>query len=340
MEVRYVAVYKLTGVSTLPGDGDVDLVDLPELDARALLTVNPDSYCFHIDRFSALLREIMNGILGQTEGADLSSRLADQQQQVQKNRRKKFGAGVFLVIEGKAEITEPDFRVRRDLNEIAFCFDGYAKDEVHGSLRSVVSGVLAVCGLGIPAKKDFSVKYVGDVSYLYESETDKAVYSITERAGSIVASLSGPLEDETVHFVGAHAKTLCTDKLLSKIANLYIQSFETQTDTLRSFIVAWAALEIFVNSQFKARYEETWVKTLEKRGSPTTQDFSPNPTGKFIVIASILNEDGAETDVADFKQLKCTRDKLFHGSEVPVLPVEQAQNLLRKYLRLHLERMT
>jgi len=58
---------------------------------------------------------------------------------------------------------------------------------------------------------------------------------------------------------------------------------------------------------------------------------------KFVVIASLLDENPAEKDILEFKRLKNVRDNFFHGEKAAALPVEQAQNLLRKYLTLHLE---
>jgi hypothetical protein len=61
-------------------------------------------------------------------------------------------------------------------------------------------------------------------------------------------------------------------------------------------------------------------------------------TDKFLVIASILDSDAAERDMSDFNRLKSVRDSLFHASEGATsrYPVEETQNLLMKYLDLHL----
>jgi hypothetical protein len=62
-----------------------------------------------------------------------------------------------------------------------------------------------------------------------------------------------------------------------------------------------------------------------------------NIRDKFVVVASALDEIGADQDIESFKQIKDVRDGLhdmrFLSSE---LPVDVTQNLLRKYLRLHL----
>ena len=59
---------------------------------------------------------------------------------------------------------------------------------------------------------------------------------------------------------------------------------------------------------------------------------------KFVIIASLLNESGAEEDAATFARLKKLRDS-FHTGEIVEsnLTVETAQLLLGKYLRLHVD---
>ena len=139
---------------------------------------------------------------------------------------------------------------------------------------------------------------------------------------------------------------------MCKVANLLIQSLETGTDELRSFIAAWAALEIFVNSQFKGEYDRKWQDMLASDTPASSQIFFERLMNvmkgkyslfdKFVVVASLLDEHSAENDIVEFKRLKGIRDNFFHGEEAQgeegaVLPVEQVQNMLRKYLTLHLE---
>ncbi len=60
---------------------------------------------------------------------------------------------------------------------------------------------------------------------------------------------------------------------------------------------------------------------------------------KFLVISSILSEESAEVDTAEFASLKDIRDKMFHGQTPDQLgmPAQRAQRLIRKYLKFHVE---
>ena len=58
---------------------------------------------------------------------------------------------------------------------------------------------------------------------------------------------------------------------------------------------------------------------------------------KFLIITSVFNSDSATNDAENFRKIKLVRDNLLHGLEIPPhLPTENVQNLLFKYLSLHL----
>jgi hypothetical protein len=61
-------------------------------------------------------------------------------------------------------------------------------------------------------------------------------------------------------------------------------------------------------------------------------------TDKFALIASLLSPESADEDVGQFRQAKEDRDRLLPGQDVSEasLPVQTVQELVRKYLRIHL----
>ena len=64
-------------------------------------------------------------------------------------------------------------------------------------------------------------------------------------------------------------------------------------------------------------------------------------SNKFALLSLELDGDAAEVDVADFQRIKAIRDRLIHGEDVPldILPTRDVRRLLRKYLKLHAERL-
>ena len=59
---------------------------------------------------------------------------------------------------------------------------------------------------------------------------------------------------------------------------------------------------------------------------------------KFLVIISVLDPAAATIDASEFRRLKKQRDDLLHALDIfsAPLPTEDVQNLLLKYMKLHL----
>ena len=188
----------------------------------------------------------------------------------------------------------------------------------------------------------------GKVS-LIESESGKLIYSFTaEFGGNVTVSLASPLSEGAIEHARSRAQAFLLDGTLAKVANLLIESQELRTDGLRAFIAAWSALEIFISATFKAVYAGRWFEIMSSNAPisakpyfnhlKSVMDGKHRLADKFLVIASILDSDAAEKDTSDFKTIKSVRDSLFHASEsaTSLYPVKDTQNLLRKYLELHI----
>jgi hypothetical protein len=155
------------------------------------------------------------------------------------------------------------------------------------------------------------------------------------------------LDHQILESVQNDANRFTTDERLTTIARLLVHSHKTKGNDLQSFIEVWAALEVFVNGLFKDQYEQEWLKRLADGTPPSAQRYFARLKevmkdkyrliDKFVVIASLLNDDAAEADGAAVKRIKDVRDTLHTGKIAGMnLPVHEAQKLLRKYLRLHM----
>lgn len=145
-----------------------------------------------------------------------------------------------------------------------------------------------------------------------------------------------------------YAKRLSDDDGLDKVLNQLIQSLSKDNDEFRAFLAAWTALEIFVSSVFKQTYEQQWFDKLANATPPSAKAYFDSLkevmnsrhklTDKFVVLASLLNPEAADDDLMLFKKLKRRRDLTFHGSDdlASSYPTDSIQELLTKYLRLHL----
>ncbi len=160
MEVRYVAVYRLLGLNKLLGEAETqDFVVLPNINVTVKLTINPEPFCFHLDRSSALATQLLKGLFGRDKDGTLEERLEAEIEEVRANRQKSIKTGVFLVFEGRGEVASPNFKFRRDTDNFAVCFDAFAKDEVREKFRPALYGVLAAIGLALPERADSQIGF-------------------------------------------------------------------------------------------------------------------------------------------------------------------------------------
>lgn len=348
MEARYVAIYKLLGLSKLLGKAEIqDFVALPDINATVKLTINPDPFFFHMDRAAALITMLMRGVFGSTPGT-IEEHLAVEIEKVRTERQKSVKNGVFLVFEGTQDVASPHFKARRDTDDFAVCFDAIAKDKTREKFRPALYGALSAISLALPDRIDPRIEKIRDISYLVEAESGKPIYSFTFQGGFVDASVASPLSEDVMERARIRARAFPVDGTLAKVANLLIESQERRTNELRAFVAAWSALEIFVSAMFKNIYEDRWFQIMSSKAPTSTKRYfdrlksvmkdKHRLVDKFLVIASILDSDAAEKDASALSRLKSVRDGLFHASEGAAsrYPVEETQKLLRKYLDLHL----
>jgi hypothetical protein len=341
MEAKYLALYRLHGIASLPENKDLELLLLPKLNARAVLTTRPDAHCIHLDTQNALRTMILNNINGRPSEDDPAAVIQANMTSLREARSRE-GTGVFLIINAEDDIGELDFTYREDRDDVIWCMDAFSKTYFPDKLKKAIDGVVAAISLSLDPNKSCNISRLGDVTYAIDTESHKPIYSFSHNF-SVDATVTGPLNDQTPEFVRTHAARLGEHKRLTPIVRLLVRSYET-----RSFIQAWSAFEIFIVVVFKDHYEQEWLTKL-KSGTPSSADRyfdrlqsvmkdKYRTSDKFLVIASLLDDSAADTDASEFKQLKDLRDRFFHTAEVPEtdVPVEKIQHLLRKYLRLHL----
>jgi hypothetical protein len=210
-----------------------------------------------------------------------------------------------------------------------------------------VDGVLSAIGISFDDNRSPHVRAVGDAMFLTHPATGKPIYSFTMQAGVATLTVASALKPSELAFVHEHSYKLVSDKRIAAISSLLAKSLETNADRLQAFIAAWASAEIFVNTTFKDRYEAEWLHKLQT-GTPVSaqryfdrlRDVMKDKyrlADKFLIIASLLSEVSATEDMAKFIELKTLRDNLLHGQVSTSLPVQDVQQLVRKYLRLHLQ---
>lgn len=347
MHYKFIAAYKLTGL-TIPSDGEEQvLAEYPSIGGKAILTYNIDDHLFELDRASAVGFLMLKGLIGQAVEDDLEDRLTNELTDLRKRRKKDFREGAFVIFEATGEVESFKLRTEREFPDFVIAIDGASKKPIRSRYQPQINGVLTSFALG--SDKVCGVKKVTD-GVIFINKEDKPVYSYTfESSGKLIVSTG--LEEETLDFVRNHAKFLGKHQDLIDSARLLAKSLDEDNDELLSFLSVWSGLEIFVSKTFKA-YEDLAFTKLSGDEEPavpskflqrikTVMKDKYRLSDKFSVLSFELSPNFAEEDIEKFDQIKNLRDKLMHGQDVAIssLPTENARVLLRKYLKLHMERI-
>lgn len=351
MKARYLAVWKLHGANTLAaGTSNLELARLSNPTLVAVVTPDPEPFFLQIDQSAVIASRLLNGLIGvfaPNQGGTFEEWLARELGNVQASRANQ--KGVFIVFDGETNVSAPNFRMRKDTETLAVCFDAIDKSEVRELFRPAIQIVTAILGLSLPTNADRQIERIGEVIYLVEPDTEKPIYTYTFEISAPRLSIASALTEAVVSDAARRISKITDDKAFARPASLLITSLNRATDALQAFISAWSALEIFVNANFKATYEARWFDIMENgaplAAKPVFERFKDvmsdkyRLADKFLIIASVLDASGAATDAGKFRQLKSVRDSVSHALEIPAhLPTEAVQGLLLKYMLLHIDR--
>jgi hypothetical protein len=347
MQYKYLAVYKLIGV-TRPADGEEQvLVEYPAINAKALITYDVDGHLLELDKASVIGFLMLKGVFGPATKGTFEERLAHELEELKEKREKDVGQGVFIIFEAEGEVESFDPRNEREMPDFIIAIDGAPKQPIRSKYQAPINGLLASFALG--SDQICGVKKVTD-GVVFVNEDGKPVYSYTfEMSGKAIVSTS--LMEDSITFVKNNAKALGKYQELVDSARLLSRSLDEGSDDLQSFLSVWAGLEIFISKNFKEFEEVAFKKLSGGTAPPAPSKFLQRIKGvmkdkyrltdKFSVVSFELSPDSSEEDIKSFEVIKDVRDKLMHGHDISVssLPTEDARKLLRKYLKLHAQRI-
>ncbi len=348
MRYRHIVVYQVTGI-LLSDDSLTGMsIDLqsPQVEARLVRTL--DALPLEVDQADAIGRNMLIGFVGQSEPGTLEERIGNHVQDVRVARAQtaQGATSAFLMVENRGDIADFPIEHQRELDAFVFALCDNPSETIKSQSRLQLHGLLSA--LILASDNICNVKKLIDkVIYVRDDEKPIFCYQMS-MSGSMCTS--SPLTNEAIVKFPGHARRLGRHQALVDVSRLLSKALSTENDPLLSFLSAWSGLEIFVNKNFK-EYEETLLSRLAN-GNPaplparvlqrirSVMSDKYRLSDKFSVIAGELDDSEAEDDQHKFDAIKVTRDKLLHGEDVPIssLPTSDATQLLRKYLRLHLER--
>lgn len=344
-QLNYIAIYHICGIGV--SDTSQHFQVWTDGASNAYLTKDISPFVNHVDQGTAILHGLVTASFNGTED-DARNRISVRMEEIQQERAKKYPSGTFLVFHGVKDAPELNLEnchVRPDFNLV---FDKLEKSEIRAEFWPSIARSLMAITLSLKESADPRISNVTEGTYLLDPASEKPTYSFTFTAGSARLSIGTMLDEDVESRIHHYAKQLRDDRHIGKVLDQLILSLANQKDEFRSFLAAWTALEIFVTSTFKRTYEQCWFDRMRSAAPSSAESYFNNVQGvmrqrhrlldKFIIMASLLDPDSAGDDINQFKDLKKTRDDVFHGSDdVSAYPTDQTHGLLTKYLRLHFD---
>jgi hypothetical protein len=347
MKCTYVATYIAHDVAVPTGSGSVQLYADYADRTVAVLANDPSEILADADRGAAVASVVLRGVFGSADPRDIEVKLAEQVEGIRKDRLRLAASAPFLVVSVDLEV-EPDLSGPHiDQTAYSVYFDAVDKKDIRATARPVADRVVAVAIIASQAHTRYD--RIRESIYL-TADDGRLIYplSFTGHAPSLsVRSVDPELPAIVARYAAAARATPQPD--LTTVYSLIRAAADGRTEPLRAFIAAWSALEIFTNKVFK-QYERAWFDALAAERVPADvrqlSRIREVMSGKyrlvdsFTILASILAPGDADSDIATFGELKKARDALFHAGALGEsdLPADRALAIVRKYVRLHLDR--
>jgi hypothetical protein len=345
MKYQHTQVFQAWGVMIPAEQGDKELVIDEARGLRAILTSCPDELTLDADRNRVIAVLILTGVIGSQDPAAITEAVSAKLGELRDSRKQASGGSAFLVISVTGEVGDFEPSPQKELDEFVLGFDGPSTAAIRDASESLTTAVIAAMSLELESLA--GIAKLSDTTVFFRND-GKPVYAYSASLGAASVLLSLPPSDEAVALIGAWYPKLVANSSLARVIRLLASSYESGGDRLRFFIAAWTALEMFVSKTFQ-QYERLLFNELRLEGRPAAHDqFLERIQGvmkdkyrlwdKFAVIACQLSPSDADADVETFKSAKDMRDDMSHGQDIDeaALPLNAVQNLLRKYLRLHL----
>ena len=351
MRYLYTIVFKVRGIVVPAETPAIELVVDSNRDMLAVVSNRPDDLCDQCDWGTGIANLLLTQIFVRNAGLDLtkpdesSDVIAKEVEKVREARKADFGDGPCLVLKIKGSVAAFPLEHTTEYRDFTISLGSSPKALIHQTSRPVITSVITA--LTMAHAHPITLKKLSD-RVVFFSTDGKPVYcyDFTARGHGYVSSAMSRTEVESA---GKWYANLVAEPSLEKVCRLLTASLQTDGDMLRAFLSSWTALEIFVNARFSG-YERQVFETVDEGNVPGTRRQYVDRirevmkdkyrlADKFEVISCQLCPSDADKDLADFQKAKKLRDKMTHGDDVTEseLPVVIVQNLVRKYLRLHVE---
>jgi hypothetical protein len=311
MQFVFLAAYRVLGITHGPGNPDIELFVGTNPATRVVVTSNLDRHWTVLDQHAALGSMILGGMLGERFADKFEEQLEHEIQAARMRRPPGPGIGGILIIEIKGECSATDGSSRIEKNNLVVCFDAYDKNTLRAQLQNRVSAVVAA--LRIASNGAYDLERIGDGSYLLSPE-GKIIHSFTIEMGSPTFYVSQQMGSEDVSRIRSDIGALINHDKLNTVSRLFAHSLDRKTDSFRTFVSAWSALEIFIGKVFPFYENMLHSELATVRASPGVAQYLSrikdvmngkySLTDKFTVISVFLNPTADPGDIEQFRRIK------------------------------------
>lgn len=331
MRFKYTLAYQIKGLTLPDASSEIVLLEDSSYSLNAILSNNLDNHCAEIDKKAVLRKRCLVGLGEQSFESCLD--------ETREQRNEKYKTPPFLIIEIIGEDGSFTPNDGADKGDYILCIQNDTGDFSSAKYQDVINSV--VSSLCVSVDTFYKVQKVGE-ALVYYNEAEKPIYNMLLSFSGTGFS-SREMLDADIEATKTCSVVLSTNDSFNTVCRLLVQSVDTKSDALLSYLSAWTALEVFISKSFKQKKQEL-IANLTERGLDESfreeigiDKFSL--MSKFKMICLYLNKQGECSDVESFKRMKDIRDKFFHGDELDFksLPIIETQNLLRKYLSIYIQ---
>jgi hypothetical protein len=349
-EVHIVVVHAVPGFTALP-EPTVSLLSERTRDCgiSVSLTVEPDELFIHVDNKNALGKLLFTGGFVDAFGERFASAIAEARFQRKQHAQSQAWRG-WLVTDafmparlGQGALLElPEFAVSID------SVSEETREDLERLADSALGRVTAALSIILGESRFPDIKRAATANYSLRPGYPGPTYEFRLEGGDATASISSPADEKLIATL-----TDCIGELGTvggeTALRLHRDALEESDDNLRSFIAAWASLEIFARTVFRANFTPAVLSSLglgrsgwegELRAQLTQTDAQKlGIEDHFKFLAVWLSRGSAKVDIDLFAQVNEARNNLYHkGVVARRLPSRDAISLFRKYLALEVAR--
>src|SRR5271166_823544 len=263
-DVHIVVVHAVSGFAALPAP-TVSLLSERTRSASVSLTVEPDELFIHIDRKNALAKLLLTS--GLREDA-FEERFASALAEARSQRKQHARSRAWLVTDAFMP-ARLGHGTSRELPEFALSIDSVSeemREDLERLADSALGHVTAALSIILGESKFPNIKRVDAANYSLRPGNPRPTYELRLEEGSPTLYISSPADEKLIATL-----TACVAQLravgVETALRLHKDALEESDDNLRSFLAAWASLEIFARNVFRDNFDLAVLSSLNLAGS-------------------------------------------------------------------------